>query len=752
MNTRRPVIAALAIAKILLMFAVLAAGAFEESRGEEPGAPPAAGVTKGLAQLPALTPQAIEPPQADWLVVPCRRPSAVLRDGRAPQIVMTNGLVSRSFRLAPNAATVGFDNLLTGSAIIRGVKPEAILEFDGVKYAVGGLAGQPEYAYLRPEWFGSLKSDPAAFQLAGFEVGRTRARFAWKRKPYSADLPWPPPGVRLTLHFEPPRGKLAGLAVDVCYEMYDGIPLVCKWLAIRNGGQRPVKLNTFVNEILAAVETETTGPVKPGWEYPNIHVESDYAFNGATPLEADVTTHWVLDPQYTTQRWATPALMESRPPIGPDAILAPGATFETFRTFELIYDSTDRERKGLALRRMYRTIAPWVTENPIYVNVTPADPATVRRMIDQCAEVGFEMVGLSFGSGFDIENDSPAYVRQIKELADYAHGKGIELGGYSLLASRSVGPQDDVIDPKTGKPGGAVYGSSPCLGSRWGAEYVRKVKTFIERAGLDLFEHDGSYPGDLCASARHPGHRGLADSQWTQWQAIVELYRWCRGRGVHLNVPDWYFLNGSNKVFLGYREENWTLPRESQVILSRQNIFDGTWQKTPSMGWSFLPLVNYKGGGPAALIEPLAEHLDAYEAHLAQNFGCGIQACYRGWRVYDAEATTATVKKWTQFYKKYRPILDSDLIHVRRPDGRGLDAMLHVNPQLKQKGLAFVFNPRDREVQTTLVLPLYYTGLTEMAAVRREEGDPVQCPLDRKFQISLPLKIAARSWTWLAIE
>lgn len=524
MNTHRGLIAAPAIAMILTLVA-LAAAACEECRGEEPSAPPAAGVTKALAELPALTPQAIEQPQADWLVVPCKRPSAVFRDGRAPQIVMTNGLVSRTFRLAPNAATVGFDNLVPNSAIIRGVKPEAVLELDGVKYAVGGLLGQPEYAYLRPEWIDALRSDPAAFQRAGFEVGPTRARFAWKRKPYSANLPWPPPGVRLTLHFQPPGDKLAGLAVAVCYEMYDGIPLMCKWLVIRNGGRKPVRLNSFVNEILAAVEAETTGPVKPGWEYPNIHVESDYAFNGATPLEADVTTHWVLDPQYTTQRWTTPALMESRPPIGPDAILAPGGSFETFRTFELIHDSTDRERKGLALRRMYRTIAPWVTENPIYLNVTPADPVTVRRIIDQSAEVGFEMVGLSFGSGFDIENDSPAYVRQIKELADFAHGKGIELGGYSLLASRSVGPQDDVIDPKTGKPGGAVYGSSPCLGSRWGAEYVGKVKTFIERAGRPdraagrasrrlrgpprpelWLRHPGLLP--RLAPLRHRGHQG----------------------------------------------------------------------------------------------------------------------------------------------------------------------------------------------------------------------------------------------------
>ena len=49
----------------------------------------------------------------------------------------------------------------------------------------------------------------------------------------------------------------------------------------------------------------------------------------------------------------------------PAAAIAPGETFETFRTFELVFDSTDRERKGLSLRRMYRTVAPWVTENPV---------------------------------------------------------------------------------------------------------------------------------------------------------------------------------------------------------------------------------------------------------------------------------------------------------------------------------------------------------------------------------------------------
>jgi len=267
-------------------------------------------------------------------------------------------------------------------------------------------------------------------------------------------------------------------------------------------------------------------------------------------------------------------MLEVRPPIGPDIMIEQGGTFESFRTFELIYDSTERERKGLSLRRMYRTIAPWSTENPIIMHVRNADPKSVRLAIDQCAEVGFEMVIMTFGSGFNMENVKPGYMAQIKELVDYAHSKNIELGGYSLLASRRISDEHDVINPETGKTGGAIFGNSPCLCSRWGSDYFEKITTFIEQTGLDLLEHDGSYPGDMCASTSHPGHDGLNDSQWKQWKKITDFYKWCRGRGVYLNVPDWYFLNGSNKSAMGYREVNWSLPRERQIILGRQNIFD----------------------------------------------------------------------------------------------------------------------------------------------------------------------------------
>lgn len=69
------------------------------------------------------------------------------------------------------------------------------------------------------------------------------------------------------------------------------------------------------------------------------------------------------------------------------------------------------------------------------------------------------------------------------------------------------------------------------------------------------------------------------------------------------------------------------------------------------MGFMFVPLTQYHGGGEAATIEPLNEHLDHYETRLRNLFGAGVQACYRGPRLYDTEATKELVNQWVAFYK-----------------------------------------------------------------------------------------------------
>jgi hypothetical protein len=397
---------------------------------------------------------------------------------------------------------------------------------------------------------------------------------------------------------------------------------------------------------------------------------------------------------------------------------------------------------------MYRTLTPQATENPIFMHLRNSDSASIRRAVDQCAAVGFEMVILTFWSGFNMESEDPADIARIEADFDYAHSQGIKIGGYILFATTATkGPAHDAVAPVSLKPNGSL-----CLGSEFTDGYFARLFRFTAATGMDVIETDGPYHGCECASTKHKYHRGRDDSRWVQWERQALFYRGCRERGIYINTPDWYFFQGSNKYPMGYREENWSLPRELQILIARQNICDGTFHKTPSMGWMLLPLTEYHGGGPAATIEPLHQHLDACEAHLAQHFGSGAIACYRGPRLFDTEQTRAVVRKRTDFYKQCRDILDSDIVHVRRPDGRDLDCMLHVNPSLQRKGLDMAFNPLDQTVKRNLSIPLYYTGLKERALIRREDGPPRGYALDRNCAADTAVEFLALRMPWTVMR
>ncbi len=672
---------------------------------------------------------------------------------------MNNGLLRRVIRLEPNAATVALDNLVSGESLLRGVKPEALVEIDGRPFEIGGLKGQPNYAFLRPEWVGKLRADPAAFRFVGYEVGKPQERLAWKRvRHHAPDVKWPPDGISLRLDFVMPNSTNGTpsprVNVSVHYELYDGLPCYSKWITVSNGTDKVARLDRFSSETLAVVErTSEVDELSEGRTPPNIHVETDMSFGGMHASGANRRSfRWLADPDFRSQvnyEKKTPCLLDIGPDLGPAQDIAPGGTFESFRAWVLPFDNMDRERCGLALRRMYRVIAPWTTENPLMLHLVTSNGSSVTNAIDQCAAVGFEMLILSFGSGFDMENEQPSTLQAAKNYSSYAQSKGMEIGSYSLLASRRVGGGNDVVMPPGKKP---AFGESPCLESRWGTNYFRRLYEFHRESGFTLLEHDGSYPGDECESHQHPGHHGLADSRWNQWREIDGFYKWCRAQGVYLNVPDHYFLSGSTKSGMGYREENWSLPREQQVIHTRQNIYDGTWQKLPSMGWMFVPLTEYQGGGAAATIEPLVQHLDHYERMMESNLALGVQACYRGPRLFDTDRTKTMVKAKVDWFKAHRDILESDLIHGRRADARDLDWMLHANPKLKEKGLLVVFNPLNETVTKKLRVNLYYTGLAAAARIRENGGSAKRYKLNRDYSVEIPARVPAQSMSWFTVE
>lgn len=693
----------------------------------------------------------------NWMVEPESSRSDVYLTADKKDLVLYNGHVRRSFRVAKGVGCYDYTNLANGRQHIRAIRPEAVLDIDGREYMVGGLYGQTEKAYLKREWLDSLDGSAADFQPENYEITQLSYHLNFRAPRGVKDSSGPlPKGLVLNFYYSCP--ELPGLRAGVHYEIWDGMPLIVKYVTLRNTGQRSYTINRVKNEVLDMVEEESAVVGSPTqMKLPQgIYFETNYAFNNAMRYQiSDQTTHWKTDSSYTSQvnyNYQTPCVLEIYPDHAPGIRLKPEERFHSVRTYELMMPGDDREARGMAIRKMYRRIAPWTSYNPIFMHLVSRNDAEVIRAIDQCDSTGYEAVILSFGSHLNMEDTGSSNLERWKKLADYAHNKNIMLGGYSLFSSRKISEADDVINPATGKTGGAFFGNAPCFGSKWGLAYKDKILKFFRHTGFDIWENDGPYPGDRCASTTHPGHEGLEDSQWRQMELQKGLYHALTASGVYINAPDWYFLDGTHKTAIGYREVNFSLPRENQKILNRQNIYDGTWEKTPSMGWGFVPLVRYQGGGPEAVLEPLREHLDDYEQLMMQYYGAGVQACYRGPRLYDAEVTRQLVVKVIKWYKKHREILNADIIHLRRADGRDWDGWIHADPRLREKGLMMLFNPTASMMKREISIPVRWMGSNTSFRVTDMNGTTRTYNVDSRQELRMEVDIRPNSYGWWIFE
>ena len=70
----------------------------------------------------------------DWLVKPINTKANVYQTEKEGDLVLYNGLVRRSFRVAPNFACYDFQNMSSSQQLLRAIRPEAKLIIDGKAY------------------------------------------------------------------------------------------------------------------------------------------------------------------------------------------------------------------------------------------------------------------------------------------------------------------------------------------------------------------------------------------------------------------------------------------------------------------------------------------------------------------------------------------------------------------------------------------------------------------------------------------
>jgi hypothetical protein len=104
----------------------------------------------------------------------------------------------------------------------------------------------------------------------------------------------------------------------------------------------------------------------------------------------------------------------------------------------------------------------------------------------------FEMVIISFGAGFNLESTDPVYLAAMRNISDYAAAKGIEMGGYDLLAhtrGRGGNASAECIGPD-GRPDG-----STCLASQGSDDVFMHINNFVDKTNWSSIETDGPFEG-----------------------------------------------------------------------------------------------------------------------------------------------------------------------------------------------------------------------------------------------------------------
>lgn len=147
-----------------------------------------------IAQLPEME-LPLGKTDYDWLINSVKSKANVYRSKDNKDIIISNDMVFRVFRVLPNLATVDVVNRMTGEGMLRAVSPEGFIRIDGKTYTIGGLAGQPERGYLKEDWIDEMTTVPNSFLVEDFEITNLENNIQWASN-------------RWALNKEMPTGKL----------------------------------------------------------------------------------------------------------------------------------------------------------------------------------------------------------------------------------------------------------------------------------------------------------------------------------------------------------------------------------------------------------------------------------------------------------------------------------------------------------------------------------------------------------------
>lgn len=185
-----------------------------------------------ISKLPVLSVPASTKTDFDWLITPEKAKAGIYASADKKSIIVANPMISRTFRIFPNLATTNLINRMTGESMIRAVSSEGSIQIDGKKHLIGGLAGQPERAYLEEKWIENMTTIPESFLVEDFEIVPIKEDIKWARSRWALNKEVAT-GSEIIFTLRGDK-ELKDILVKLHVSVYDKIPLIRKRFEVIN--------------------------------------------------------------------------------------------------------------------------------------------------------------------------------------------------------------------------------------------------------------------------------------------------------------------------------------------------------------------------------------------------------------------------------------------------------------------------------------------------------------------------------------
>jgi hypothetical protein len=562
-----------------------------------------------------------------------------------------------------------------------------------------------------------------------FKLGDSSPEFFRYEKHHTVKTP--DGGERLEVIFSAPDILPSNLKAVLIYEAPAKAPVLIKSLRIEHESGAAVKLN--------GVELENFIPSAGGDT--SLALDDDFVRDAQTIDGKRVRSPWIekhhiyinhmLSTESERRKFAYPCPL--------DIWLVPGERFNSFRIFEFVLPK-ENETRGLAFRKATREIWPWTCDCFLSCALAPANRVEeYYEQIAQAAEVGYEGVHLHHG-WINKKLTSPLFTNysdyelrpelfpngwvDVKKLTGFAHSNGLKISFYTIYVNTW---RSDDEKPRVDRENSwrilwhpedksSRWGNTFDPASDWGMFVNRKMEEAMTLGGFDAWHVDGPYYGDINV-AENRGCAPGGSNQALAWKRQVEFYRRMLAHGWHGEAAQGFpaFANGMSRITTtGYVEGDFhKRPIWDLLWNTRKSAYFFTRLYRPEQATTFIPVWPWDFGTDAKpRWLPLEEHLEEYNAALGFVFGYGFEGkCYQK-QSYDGPKSKKIVTRWLKFWKDHADFFKKGyLYHVREPDGKNIDAVMHVIENNKsQRVLLVAYNPLDREQADALPLPFKRIG------------------------------------------